>query len=93
MKNTFMVIPLVFLCCFAVGCLQRGEVAEKPVADAEADIQAIKDIIEEGEAAINAGDINMESDVEQLVTAASRSKNSVRHISYPTSRTLDPVNV
>jgi hypothetical protein len=26
MKNTFMVIPLVFLCCLIVGCQQRGEV-------------------------------------------------------------------
>jgi ketosteroid isomerase-like protein len=56
MKNTFMVIPLFFLCCFAVGCLQRGEVAEEPVADVEADIQAIKDAIVEVEAAVNAGD-------------------------------------
>lgn len=56
MKNIFMVIPLVFLCCLIVGCQRRGEVAEEPVADAEADIQAIRDMIVELESAVNAGD-------------------------------------
>ena len=40
MKSTFMVIPLVFLLCFVVGCQQDEEVIEEPVADVEADIQA-----------------------------------------------------
>jgi hypothetical protein len=31
MKNTFMVIPLVFLCIFAVGCQQGEEIDEQPV--------------------------------------------------------------
>jgi ketosteroid isomerase-like protein len=56
MKNTFMVIPLVLLCCFIVGCQQRREVAEEPAADVGADIQAIKDMIVETESAVNAGD-------------------------------------
>jgi len=53
-----MVIPFVLLCCFAVGCLQRGEVAEEPVADVEADIQAIKEGYAEWEAGVNAADID-----------------------------------
>ncbi len=56
MKNTFMVIPLVFLCCFAVCCQQRGEVAQEPKPDVEADIQAIKDSIAELNVAVNSGD-------------------------------------
>ena len=58
MKNTFMVISFVLLCCFAVGCLQRGEVAEKPLADVEADIQAIKDVFTEWSAAYNAANVD-----------------------------------
>jgi len=58
MKNPFMVIPFVLLCCFAVGCLQRGEVAEKPKADVEADVQAIKDRVAELNAAVNAADLD-----------------------------------
>ena len=56
MKNTFMVIPLVFLLCFIFGCQQGAEVASEPKPDVEADIQAIKEAILEVEAAVNAGD-------------------------------------
>ena len=58
MKITFMVIPLVFLCCFTVGCQQWVEVVEQPVVDAETDIQAIRDIIEDYEAGANSADID-----------------------------------
>jgi hypothetical protein len=40
MKRLLMLISLVFLCCFTVGCISRDEAA---TADVEADIQAIKD--------------------------------------------------
>ena len=50
MKSIFMVMPLVFLCCFAVGC-QQGE--EVPAVDVEADIQTIKDTAPELEHATN----------------------------------------
>ena len=56
MKNTFMVILLVLLLCFAIGCQQGGEVAEEPKPDVEADIQAIKDSIAELNTAVNSGD-------------------------------------
>jgi hypothetical protein len=62
MKNTFIVILLVLLPCLIVGC-QQGERAlvqpiSEPAADVEADIQAIKDIIEQGEFGLNTGDID-----------------------------------
>ena len=52
MKRLLMLIPLIFLCCF--GCQQSGEVA---AVDNEADIQTIKDIVADTEAAINTSDI------------------------------------
>ena len=55
MKRIFMVIPLVFLCYSTVGCQQSEEVAP---ADVEADIQTIKDIVKEYEAAVNTADID-----------------------------------
>jgi len=58
MKNTFMVIPFVFSFCFAVGCLQRGEVAEEPAADVEADIQAINRIEVDYGDALNSADLD-----------------------------------
>ena len=54
----FMIIPFVFLLCFTFGCQQAEEVAEEPVVDVEADIEAIKKISEEWSAAFNAGNID-----------------------------------
>ena len=51
MKRLLILIPLVFLCC--LDCQQGQNVA---TVDAEADIQAIKDIVAKWEAAVNAGD-------------------------------------
>ena len=48
-----MIIPLVLLCCFTVGCISRDEAA---AVDVEADIQAIRDSIAELNAVVNAGD-------------------------------------
>jgi ketosteroid isomerase-like protein len=42
MKKLFMVLPLVFLLCFTLSCQQGEEVAEEPVVDVEADIEAIR---------------------------------------------------
>jgi uncharacterized protein (TIGR02246 family) len=53
MKRLLMLIPLAFLCC--LGCQQDGEEA---TVDVEADIQAIKDIVADTEAAINTSDID-----------------------------------
>ena len=52
MKRLLILIPLVFLCC--LGCQQSDDVA---AVDSEADIQAIKDIVADTEAAINTSDI------------------------------------
>ena len=49
---------MFFLFCFTFGCQQGGEVAGEPVVDDEADVQAIKDIVEEWEVAVNAADID-----------------------------------
>jgi len=57
MKNTFMVITLVFLCCFIVGCQQGERVLVEPKTD-EADIQAIKGIVADYQAAINTSNVD-----------------------------------
>ena len=57
MKKIPMIVPLVFAFCFIIGCQQGERVLVEPVADVEADIQAIKDIVEDFEAGINAADI------------------------------------
>jgi len=46
MKKLFMVLPLVFLLCFTFSCQKGEEVAEEPVVDVEADVEAIKDMLE-----------------------------------------------
>ncbi len=51
-------IPLVFLLCLAFGCQKGEEVAEEPVVDVEADIALIKKIVDEWNAANNAGVID-----------------------------------
>ena len=54
MTRLLRIIPLVFLCC--LGC-QKGE--EVAGGDVEADIQAIRDITDKWQIAINAGDLDM----------------------------------
>ena len=57
MKKFLMIIPLVILLCFTFGCQQQGEeVAEEPAVDVEADIKAIKGMVDEWMALYNAGD-------------------------------------
>ena len=58
MKKLLVVIPLVFLFCVSYSCQQGEKVSMEPAADVEADIQAIKDIISELNAGVNAGDID-----------------------------------
>ena len=56
MKKSFMVISLVFLFCFTFSCQQAEEVAEEPGVDIEADIAAIKGLLDEFDAFENAGE-------------------------------------
>jgi len=56
MKKLLIVIPLVILLCFTFSCQQGEEVAEEPVVDVEADIEAVKKIGDEFNTAFNAGD-------------------------------------
>ena len=58
MKNAFMVISLIFLLCLIVGCQQGEKAAGESNADVEADIQAIKDIVADINAAVSAADID-----------------------------------
>ena len=57
MKKLLMVIPLVILLCFTFGCQQGKEVGEEPLVDVEADIAAIKGLLDEFEASLNVGDM------------------------------------
>jgi uncharacterized protein (TIGR02246 family) len=56
MKKLLMFIPLVFLFCFTFSCQQGEEVAEEPVVDVEADVKAIKSLIDDCSRAWNEGD-------------------------------------
>jgi ketosteroid isomerase-like protein len=62
MKRLLMVIPMVFLLCFAFSCQQGEEVAKEPVVDVEADVEALKNMVNEWMALYNA------SDFERLVS-------------------------
>jgi uncharacterized protein (TIGR02246 family) len=42
MKKLLLIIPLVFLLCFTIGCQKAEEVAEEPVVDVEAEIEAVR---------------------------------------------------
>lgn len=53
-----LLIPLVLLCCFVVGCQQGERVLVEPKVDVETDIQAIRDITDKWQIAINAGDLD-----------------------------------
>ena len=56
MKKLFMILPLVFLLCFTFNCQKAEEVAEEPAVDIEADIAAIKALLDDFDVAVNAGD-------------------------------------
>ena len=58
MRKLFMVLALVFLLCFTFSCQQGEEVAEEPVVDVEADVEAIKKITDDFNAAMNAGNVD-----------------------------------
>jgi uncharacterized protein (TIGR02246 family) len=58
MKKLCMILPLIFLLCFTFSCQQGKEVAEEPVVDVEADIEAIKNVSEKWEVAYNDNDID-----------------------------------
>ena len=55
MKKYLSVIPLVLLLFINFGCQQGEEVIEKPVLDLKADVEAIKNLIEECSRAWNEG--------------------------------------
>ncbi len=57
MKKLLMIIPLVFLLCFTFGYQKSEEVAEEPVVDVEADVAAIKALLDEYDVSLNAGDV------------------------------------
>ena len=46
MRKLFMVLPLVFLLCFALSCQQAEEVAEESVVDVEAEKQAVAEFFQ-----------------------------------------------
>jgi len=59
MKKLLTIIPLVTLLCFAFSCQKQAEeVAEEPVVDISADIEANKNLNDEWDEAYNAGDID-----------------------------------
>lgn len=60
MKKLLMIIPLVILLCFTVGCQKkREEVTEaKPVVDVEADVEAIKSLFAHNSSVIASGDLD-----------------------------------
>ncbi len=56
MKKLCMIIPLVTLLCFTFSCQQGEEVAEEPLVDVEADVEAIRSLIDDCSRAWNEGD-------------------------------------
>jgi len=60
MKKLFMVLPLVFLLCFTFSCQKQVEdVAEEPVVDVEADVEAINEIWNQYVLGANTGDLEL----------------------------------
>jgi uncharacterized protein (TIGR02246 family) len=57
MKKLLMILPMVFLLCFTFGCQKAEEVAEEPVVDVEADVEVLKNMLDEWMALYNAGDL------------------------------------
>ncbi len=58
MKKLLFIIPLVILLCFTFGCQQAEEVAEEPVVDIEADVEAIKALFAHNSTVITSGDLD-----------------------------------
>ena len=58
MKKFLTIIPLVILLCFTFGCQEGEEVAEEPVIDISADIEANKNLNDAWDEAYNAGDVD-----------------------------------
>ena len=56
MRKLFTILPLVFLLCFTFGCQKSEEAAEEPAVDVEADVEAIKAIIDDISRTWNEGD-------------------------------------
>lgn len=48
MKKLLMILPLVFLLCFAFGCQKAEEVSEEPAVDVEASEEGVKPLIIDG---------------------------------------------
>jgi uncharacterized protein (TIGR02246 family) len=59
MKKLFIVLPLVFLLCFTFSCQKGEEVSEEPVVDVEADIAAVKEMVNQYADACNTGDFDL----------------------------------
>ena len=58
MKKLFMILPLVFLLCFAFSCQKGGEVAEEPVVDVEAEKQIVEKLVIDSMEAVVRKDID-----------------------------------
>jgi len=59
MKNRILLIPLVFLLCFSFACQKQGkEAAKEPETNVEADVAAIKALLDEWVQLYNAGDFD-----------------------------------
>jgi hypothetical protein len=59
MKNPILVVSLVLLLCFAFGCTKQGkEVAKAPEVNVEADVAAIKALLDEWVQLYNAEDFD-----------------------------------
>jgi len=60
-KKLLIIIPLVILLCFTFSCQQGEEVAEEPgpAVDVEADITAIKEMVNQYAVACNTGDFEL----------------------------------
>jgi len=56
MKKRFMILPLVLVFCFTFSYQQGEEVAEEPVRDVEADVEALKAMNDEWYFLYNDGD-------------------------------------
>jgi uncharacterized protein (TIGR02246 family) len=58
MKKLFMVLPLVLLLSFTFSCQKAEEVAEEPVVDVTADVEAIKKLTVDFNTAMSAGNVD-----------------------------------
>jgi uncharacterized protein (TIGR02246 family) len=58
MKKQFIIMSLILLLCFAFACQQAEEVVEEPARDVKADVQAIKELLENNASVISASDLD-----------------------------------